>query len=106
MGEGEIKGQSWSQRGRHAAAPPSKDGDGTKAQQKADVVRRDISCVNLCIIWCAIVLRRASASLREIVVVDGLSIRVPRGASYIDRLQIDKHADTHTHAHTYVHRAV
>lgn len=32
--------------------------------------------------------------------------RSPGGASYIDRLQIDKHADTHTHARTYVHRAV
>lgn len=31
--------------------------------------------------------------------MDSLSIHGPRGASYIDRLQIDKHGDTHTCAH-------
>lgn len=76
------------------------------------MVQWDISSVNLRIVWCAIVLLRANASLGEIIVVDGLSIRGPwaewrvGGCSYIDRLQIDKHADTHTRGHTYVHGAV
>lgn len=99
MGEGELKGQKKGetlQNRRRRRETQAANGSGGRGFS---------SSVNSCIIWCAIVLLRANASLREIVVVDGLSIRGPRGASYIDRLQIDKHADTHTHAHTYVHRA-
>lgn len=70
-----------------------------REQQAAFLIQWDMSSVNLCIVSCAIVPLLANVRLREIIVVDGLSIRGPRGASYIDRLQIDKRADTHTRAH-------
>lgn len=104
MGEGELKGQK---KGRDVTESSKTETAWNTGGERLWLRsgRGFSSSVNSCIIWCAIVLLRANASLREIVVVDGLSIRGPRGASYIDRLQIDKHADTHTHAHTYVHRA-
>lgn len=71
----------------------------SKSSSQLFVVQWDISSVDFYIVLCATVPLLANVRLRGIIVVDGLNIHGPRGASYIDRLQIDKHAHTHTCAH-------